>query len=902
MLNVNEATRRAGNASNNFRRHLALSTALASFAIFGYGGRAAYAGNCGLIGPGTYECSGAAGTDLPQTLGGTPLEVTTTSGFGIDTSASFGNALTLIGTGGLIFTDDFYSAITGQTIGIDARNGSGGLSITTTGAVTRSGSGLDNPYDRFGRDNAGISAISYNRGSATISAATVSGATGIYANANDVSITTTGTVTGTERSGIVGFSGFGGVSISAAGTATSGRYDGIFALVIGGYGALSVSASGTVTGTDGSGISARSFLTRSFYDASDASMLITQAAGSTTQGGIHGIKAENGAGPLTINARGTSIGGSGDGIHAVNRIGYPIYDGRNYGKATSLAITANNAHGQAEYGSSGIYARNYGTGALSVTATGMVTGTGEGILAINESAGTDLTVTVTASAAVSGGIHGSEARSLGAGALNVTTAGTVTTGPVTGNTRHGIYARSFGTGTLNVTTTGTVTGNDSGIEAINFGGTSVVNASGTVTGGRSGIYAGNFGTDMAVTVTGAVSGNNGIFARNGGTGTLNVTTTGTVTGTDYGIRVDNLFFSSGAVNVNAGGTVTGGRSGIYASSYATEPLSVTVTGTVIGGTGSGIHISNDKRSCTTCIVAPTVITLNSGAAVSATSGTAISNDAGDSATTVNTGAAVTGSIRLGDGSDDLTFDSGDFSAVTEFDGGANTGAGASDALTFRNVSGSLDGSTAINWENVVIGDGGSISLGNTLVANAVNVEGGGALGGTGTVQGNLVVADGGSVGPGNSAGDLTIDGDFTLASGADVFLEVEGTSIGEFDRLLISGDLMLEGDVTFQAATGITDDLFESAFDIFDFIVDIDLTPGPELAFDITFFQDANYFFQSAGSTFGATLFSDGTFSISDIPLPQSVPEPGTLALFGGGLLGLFGLGRSRRRKQALAA
>ena len=77
-------------------------------------------------------------------------------------------------------------------------------------------------------------------------------------------------------------------------------------------------------------------------------------ANATISGTEHGINVDNAGGALTINALGSSTGGTGDGIYAVNQA-----------SATSLAITAKNAEGV-----NGINARNFGTGAISVTTTG----------------------------------------------------------------------------------------------------------------------------------------------------------------------------------------------------------------------------------------------------------------------------------------------------------------------------------------------------------------------------------------------------------------------------------------------------------------------------------------------------------------------------------------------------
>ena len=117
-----------------------------------------------------------------------------------------------------------------------------------------------------------------------------------------------------------------------------------------------------------------------------AFVLITTAHGgltinaATTTGGNDGIHAYNkGDGALSITTTGTTTGTTKDGIFASN--GYIL--GSVYG--TSLTINAATTKG----GDHGIYAKNIGSGALSITATGTTTGTNyDGIYANNSSAGT----------------------------------------------------------------------------------------------------------------------------------------------------------------------------------------------------------------------------------------------------------------------------------------------------------------------------------------------------------------------------------------------------------------------------------------------------------------------------------------------------------------------------------
>ncbi|NKB58598.1 MAG: PEP-CTERM sorting domain-containing protein [Alphaproteobacteria bacterium] len=602
--------------------------------------------------------------------------------------------------------------------------------------------------------------------------------------------------------------------------------------------------------------------TRPFTLVGDGGLTFTDTYNSVIAGGYGSINARNlNSGALSITTTGQVSAEGGSAILATN-----------YGSGLTVTST------DVTSGGIGVQAVNRGAGDLSVTVSGTVSSIGSfGIFASGDASNEDVTV----SAGAVSGRTGITATNAGSGDVNITATGlvtgtagaglstvnsgrdlTVSTAAVTGFNQ-GIVANHRGTGALAITSTGTVEGtNRDGFRAQNTYGTDLTVTTTAVSGGLNGLIAYNFGTGaVSVTATGPVTagGGYGLFAYNTGLGDLTVSVAD-VSGTSYGIA---------AVNANSAGV-----------------LSVTVSGAVSGGTGAGIYTG------TRASAGSTVITLNAGASAESTFGSAIVNDQGDSISTVNTGASITGEVRLNNGSDDLTFDGGDFSNVSVFDGGddASSADGFVDKLTFKNVSGSLDGDKAVNWETVAIGSGGNISLDNTLNTELVEVTDGGSIGGTGTINGNLVIAAGGAGGPGNSPGDLTVNGDFALDAGASLFLEVEGTSLGEFDRLLVSGDLFLEGDIEFELATGIDENTFLTEFDVFDFIVDID--PIVTLAFDISQFDDANYFLQSINGTFDLLLNDDGTFSLGS---RASVPEPGALALFAAGLFGLIGLGWRRR-------
>jgi hypothetical protein len=159
-------------------------------------------------------------------------------------------------------------------------------------------------------------------------------------------------------------------------------------------------------------------------------------------------------------------------------------------------------------GHTGIYALQQGTGALSVTANGEVTGTDyDGIFASisNSSATGDLTVTTGADSAVTGGVYGIYARQSGTGALSVTA-----NGEVIGTDYDGIFAYVSNAGsssTLTVTTgaDSAVSGGDRGIAALQRGtGALEITANGGVIGtDLDGIFAliSNTGSSADLTVT-----------------------------------------------------------------------------------------------------------------------------------------------------------------------------------------------------------------------------------------------------------------------------------------------------------------------------------------------------------------------------------------------------------------
>ena len=414
--------------------------------------------------------------------------MSTVAGFSVVTTDP--RAVSISGDGALSYTDVNYSTLTAATTALYiASNGDvplgnlGSVTVNTNGALTGG--------------NYGILAFNYGSGA--------------------LSITADGDVTGTNYTGILARNSSYSTDLdvtTGTGTAVTGGYYGIYARNAG-TGALSITADGDVEGTNIVGISALNLGT---------DLDVTTGADTNVTGGNYGIRALNlGSGALSITADGDVEGTNNTGIYAGNSV-----------NGTDLDVTTG-ADTMVTGGIPGIHASNYGGGALTVNADGDVTGTiNTGILARNSPYGTDLGVTTGADTTVTGGTVGIFARNYGSGALSVTA-----DGDVEGTSNIGIYAVNNAGTDLGVTTgAGTnVTGGNYGIRVRNYGtGALSVTADGDVEGTNyAGIFArnSNYGTDLSVTTgadTNVTGGNSGIFAQNYGSGALTVTADGDVEG------------------------------------------------------------------------------------------------------------------------------------------------------------------------------------------------------------------------------------------------------------------------------------------------------------------------------------------------------------------------------------
>jgi hypothetical protein len=409
---------------------------------------------------------------------------------------------------------------------------------------------------------------------------------------------------------------------------------------------------------------------------------------STIAGAVAGVYGKNyGAAALSITTTGAVTGRSGAGIY-----------GYNAPSATDLTINAASASGALQ----GISGRNYGTGALSIVASGMVTGTTKAGIFAYERGGTSLTINA---AAVSGGNSGINALNSGTGPLSITTSGAVSGAgagspgsPGAYRTGSGIYAYGGGAGGVTVNAMAPVTATGSGSVGIG------VEAASTVTGA------------VNITATDTSGTNHGIFVQNYGSGGLSVTSTGTDTGnTKSGIAA--LSATGLTLNANA---VNGGASGIYAHTTGAGTLSITTTGAVKStGTGSpatssGIYALVSGAGAVTVAASGPISASTSPLASSY--GVAAENTAaatGAMTLSVSTVTATTGVLALNKGSGALSVTANGL--VTGLGRGiavANTG-GTATTITVAGGGGAMGGIAGIEAyssnQPLTITNAGSIS-------------------------------------------------------------------------------------------------------------------------------------------------------------------------------------------------
>ena len=653
---------------------------------------------------------------------------------GIHATKKGGGDLT-IGAGTVTGADGF---------GIHAKNEkSGSTEVSVRGAVSGSG----------GADHDGIYAVNTGTTGGNVevmvaSGGSVSGAgRGIHAfnrGTGHVSVLSTGgRITGADGHGVYALN-FGRrvgaltssvtVSVAAPVTGVGARSDGISAENRNGGGVVFVTAKSDVTGgrhgisaansAHGSSLEIAVRSTETTYDAAvkgssygiralgSGTGNLSISAGAVTGTRSYGIAALNrGGGSVSIKAVGSVAGGSTEGsISHMELAGIAAF---NDGSGNSIGISAATVTG----GGRGIWAKNEGTGAVTVTASGTVMGSaGTGVYAYSKGTGSDSGSGVTVSVAtVTGTASENDAK----------------------KTAHGIHAwNKYGGGAVSISALGDVEGSGHGIFAHNesTAGTSIAitagewsgsvpSASKDVKGGQQGIKAVNMGTGDVTISAGAVTGAEGGFgvnALNYNGGSVSIVVTGTVEGmgvvTDNGdpktrsagIAVYN-HDSGNVIFVSAAATVTGQRHGIWTHNKGSGAL--TISASDVKGSGSssnpgrGIHAKNENGGHLGISVSKQVVTSTTtgGHGIYASGTESVGVVVGTGAGAGFVGGTVVGGqdgIHAFDsGSGNLSISAGDVtghgSTGGEGDGidATNTGGGALSIQVTGDVAGKADAGT-----------------------------------------------------------------------------------------------------------------------------------------------------------------------------------------------------------------
>jgi autotransporter-associated beta strand protein len=186
------------------------------------------------------------------------------------------------------------------------------------------------------------------------------------------------------------------------------------------------------------------------------------------------------------------------------------------------------------------------------------------------------------------------------------------------------------------------------------------------------------------------------------------------------------------------------------------------------------------------------------------------------------------------------------------------------------LSGANDytGATSVTGGKLIVNG----SLGNT----AVTVDSGATLGGSGSIGGSVVVN--GTLAPGNSPGTLSLNNTLTLGSDATTAIELGGTALSQYDRVVGITDLTLDGTINVTPVNSFSPAL-NNSFDLLDWT-------GALSAGGFNVGSDLVLPALGGGLAWDTTSFlTNGTISV--------VPEPSVIALVG--LAGFAGLRRRRR-------
>ncbi|MEM6587022.1 MAG: autotransporter outer membrane beta-barrel domain-containing protein [Pseudomonadota bacterium] len=373
------------------------------------------------------------------------------------------------------------------------------------------------------------------------------------------------------------------------------------------------------------------------------------------------------------------------------------------------------------------------------------------------------------------------------------------------------------TTTASETSTGNVTGGLDGIYVHTENGPTLIAVAGDVTG-QDGygvmVSSGEDADDVTVVVEGDVSATwDGINIDNGGEDyfgppfgedmlvvDFGLTDVGEDTGTiTIGIGEDIVYQPQSSVFVEVN-NLTAGEDGIAITNAGYGHVDVTITG-ALNAQEDGVDLDTDYGSVNTVYVeAGGSIAGNlAGGTLLNGANHAISDTDGDTQVTLSDGSALSGSISLGGGNDQLIIGAADISGGTVFDGGGediNVMSGDDnfvdllfseqagednpfgDVVVF-NGDNSFAGEDLINWEVAVVGQDANLSLTDNYLSVGLQNMYGEDLGGTFLLPGSALSL---------AAGDTMLDTSVASIGGA---LNLSNGTVG--DNAVITGDMFLLG-------------------------------------------------------------------------------------------------------------
>ena len=474
----------------------------------------------------TGAVSGSRGIEAVNAGSGT-VSVTTTSS---NTTTGIVNGTTaegILALGRSAVSVSFANTVTGATRGATIEGGAGG-----TGDISVAGNG-----GFVGQSDDAALISNLGSGTVTVDIAGASGSafgSGIVvrdtANGGDISVTTGSVIATTTDENAIDIrsqSETADITVVANGALTAGT-NGVLAYLgdVAATGDINVRTNAAVTGAVG--INAQNL------GLGDTGVTATGAVTAS----VTGIVAYARAGAVTVNANDVSSTGN-----------FGVFAQAGSTSTSDVTVTAGSVSGL-----TGVYASNDGTGAVSVTTTGLVTATGSnGIQAMSN--GGDVTVNAANVAGPAGvGIVAVQQNAAGAGDVTVTAAN------VAGGT--GVLASNAGSGDTRITTTGNVTGTSNGtygIQSFRSGSGDAFIDANKVSGENAGIRADNLGTGVTdITVRGTVQGGSvGVSVYSDGDQDVRIANAGVIRST-AGLSSDRAIEASGGfIDFTNTGTLVG---------------------------------------------------------------------------------------------------------------------------------------------------------------------------------------------------------------------------------------------------------------------------------------------------------------------------------------------------------